>query len=137
MAIPSGLIPSDEKREIDKKKLSFAVVVVLALGLPMLIGVWSGLSQLLKPGLDNEKIFVVGLLSAYKCHTNRYRMNQQKGHERLVSLMNKRSLDLSMLSDPILDKVADVYSRKLHGNCESAEASEKRTINNIYRSIGG
>ena len=136
MVIPTSLIPSDEKREIDKKKLIFALLTGSFLIVPLLLGLYSGLSQVLKAGLEPEKIYVVGLLSSYKCHTERYGLSKQEGRNTLISLMDKNSLNHTMLSDPSLNKVAEIYAKKLRNKCESAEISEERTINNIYRSLG-
>ena len=60
MAIPNALIPSDEKRSVNKPRLVFAVVVI---GLFALATVGSLISVVLKqftPALTDEDVVVVG-----------------------------------------------------------------------------
>ena len=47
MVIPVGLIPSDEKKEVDKRKLAFALLGSIVFFVPLGIGLFEGLRPLM------------------------------------------------------------------------------------------
>ena len=135
MAIPISLIPSDEKKEIDKKKLAFAVAVVFVMFVPLLIGLFSGLKSLLKPPLTPREVFVAGLLSAYKCQVSRGAVSPSEGKVLLQDIFQKSSLDAALIEDPDLNSIAGSLSSRLDGNCSSVGLDEEAFLNGAYRRL--
>jgi len=78
-----GLIPSDEKKEVNKRKLAFAVLVSIGFFVPLGVGLFEGLRSLMKPPLTPRQVFISGALSAYKCQVFRGRVSPAEGRARL------------------------------------------------------
>ena len=135
MAIPISLIPSDEKKEIDIKKLAFAVAVAVVMFVPLLIGLISGLKSLLKPPLTQREVFVAGLLSAYKCQVSRGAVSPSEGKVLLQDIFQKNSLDAALIEDPDLNSIAGSLSSRLDGNCSSDGLDEEDFLNAAYRRL--
>lgn len=134
MAIPNSLIPSDEKKPIDKKKLAFAITITSMLVLPLFIGIISGLTSLLKSPLEDEKIFVIGLLSAFKCQLDNGNISPEKGQKILKEIASKHDLNINIFADNDLNRVASFYSKTLDKTCSSTVRDEKKEISRIYQS---
>ena len=133
MVIPISLIPSDEKKKIDKKKLAFAVAVSVVMFVPLLIGLFSGLRSLLKPSLTPREVFVAGLLSAYKCQVSRGAVSPSEGKALLQDIFQKNKLDVGLIDHPDLNSIAGSLSSKLDGNCSSVGLDEESFLNAAYR----
>ena len=133
MVIPSSLIPSDERKPINKKRLFFASVVGSLLVLPVVIGLFSGLAAFLSPPLPQDKVFVVGLLAAFQCQVKQGRMTSERGGEILSQVARKNQLDPSVLQSRLLVNLANLYSQKLNPDCSKNVANEAEEIQRIYR----
>ena len=135
MVIPLSLIPSDEKKEIDKRKLAFAVIVSLVMFVPLLIGLFSGLKSLLKPPLTPREVFVSGLLSAYKCQVSRGAVSPNEGKALLEDIFKENSLDVALINDPDLNSIAGSLSTRLDDQCSSGGMDEEAFLNAAYRRL--
>ena len=135
MAIPAGLIPSEEKKEIDKRKLAFAVLVSIVFFIPLGVGFFEGLRSLMKPPLTPRQVFVSGALSAYKCQVFRGRISPAEGRARLEKIFEINSLDPSVVDDPLMNDIAGVFAQMLDVNCSSVGMDEAVALNGIYRRL--
>ena len=135
MVIPSNLIPSDERKPINKKRFFFASVVGGLLALPVFIGLFSGLATFFSPPLPEDQVFVVGLLAAFQCQVKYGRMTPEKGGEILSKVARANQLDPSVLESPLLVNLANLYSQKLNPDCSKSVVSEAEKIQEIYRKI--
>ena len=135
MAIPVGLIPSGGKKEVDKRKLAFAVLISIGFFIPLGVGFFEGLSSLMKPPLTPRQVFVSGALSAYKCQVFRGRVSPAEGRARLEQIFEINSLDPSIVDDPLMNDIAGVFARMLDVNCSSVGMDEVVALNRIYRRL--
>ena len=135
MTIPVGLIPSEEKKEVDKKKLAFAVLVSIVFFIPLGVGFSEGLRSLMKPPLTPRQVFVSGALSAYKCQVFRGRVSPAEGRARLEQIFEINSLDPSVVDDPLMNDIAGVFAQMLDVSCSSAGMDEVVALNRIYRRL--
>ena len=135
MVIPVGLIPSDEKKEVNKRKLAFAVLVSIGFFIPLGVGLFEGLRSLMKPPLTPRQVFISGALSAYKCQVFRGRVSPAEGRARLEKIFEINSLDPSIVDDPLMNDIAGVFSQMLDVNCSSAGMDEVVALNRIYRRL--
>ena len=135
MAIPVGLIPSEEKKEVDKRKLAFAVLIAIVFFIPLGVGFFEGLRSLLKPPLTPRQVFVSGALSAYKCQVFRGRISPAEGRARLEKIFEINSLDPSVVDDPLMNDIAGVFAQMLDVSCSSAGMDEVVALNGIYRRL--
>ena len=133
MAIPVGLIPSEEKKEVDKRKLAFAVLTSIIFFIPLGVGLFEGLRSLMKPPLTPRQVFVSGALSAYKCLVFRGRVSPAEGRARLEKIFEINSLDPSIVDDPLMNDIAGVFAQMLDVSCSSAGMDEVVALNRIYR----
>ena len=133
MVIPSSLIPSDERKPINNKRLFFASVVGSLLVLPVVIGLFSGLASFFSPPLPRDKVFVVGLLAAFQCQVKQGRMTPKKGSEILSQVARANQLDPSVLQSRLLVNLANLYSKKLNSDCSKSVANESEEIQRIYK----
>ncbi|OUT95625.1 MAG: hypothetical protein CBB92_11365 [Flammeovirgaceae bacterium TMED32] len=134
MTIPTSLIPEDEKKPINKKRLAVAITVISMLVLPLAIGIVSGLTSLLKAPVEDDKIFAIGVLSAFKCQLDNGYISSAKGQAILEEIASKNNIDRKVFEDSDLRKVAILYSKTLDKGCFSTVRNEKEAINKIYRS---
>lgn len=134
MTIPNSLIPSEEQKPINKKRLAFAITITSMLVLPLIIGIVSGLTSFFKPPLEDEKIFVVGLLSAYKCQLENGKISTARGQKILEEISSKHNLQSNIFADNDLREVASIYSKTLDQSCSSTVRNEKKAISKIYHS---
>ena len=135
MAIPVGLIPSEEKKEVDKRKLAFAVLTSIIFFIPLGVGFFEGLRSLMKPPLTPRQIFVSGALSAYKCQVFRGRVSPAEGRARLEKIFEINSLDPSIVDDPLMNDIAGVFAQMLDVSCSSVGMDEVVALNRIYRRL--
>ena len=135
MVIPAGLIPSDEKKEFDKRKLAFAVFVSAVLFVPLVIGLFEGLGSLMKPPLTPRQVFISGALSAYKCQVVRGRVSPDEGRVRLEKMFEMNSLDPSLVDDPGMNRIAGVFAQMLDKSCSSAGMDEEKMLNQVHRQL--
>ena len=135
MAIPVGLIPKEEKREIDKRKLAFAALVSFVFFIPLGVGLFEGLRSLMKPPLTPHQVFIAGALSAYKCQVFRGRVSPAEGRARLERIFEINSLDPSIIDDSKMNDIAGVFAQKLDLSCSSVGMDEELVLNKIYRRL--
>ena len=135
MVIPAGLIPSDEKKEVNKRKLAFAVLVSIGFFIPLGVGLFEGLRSLMKPPLTPRQVFISGALSAYKCQVFRGRVSPAEGRARLERIFKINSLDPSIVDDPGMNDIAGVFAQMLDVNCSSVGMDEEVVLNRIYRRL--
>ena len=135
MAIPVGLIPSEEKKEVDKRKLAFAVLISIVFFFPLGVGFFEGLRSLMKSPLTPRQVFVSGALSAYKCQVFRGRVSPAEGRARLEKLFEINSLDPSIVDDPLMNDIAGVFAQMLDVSCSSSGMDEVVALNRIYRRL--
>ena len=135
MVIPAGLIPSDEKKEVNKRKLAFAVLVSIGFFIPLGVGLFEGLRSLMKPPLTPRQVFISGALSAYKCQVFRGRVSAAEGRARLERIFKINSLDPSIVDDPGMNDIAGVFAQMLDVNCSSVGMDEEVVLNRIYRRL--
>ena len=135
MVIPVGLIPSDEKKEVDKKKLAFAVLVSIVFFIPLGVGLFEGWRSLMKPPLTPRQVFISGALSAYKCQVFRGRISSAEGRTRLERIFEINSLDPSIVDDPGMNDIAGIFAQMLDVNCSSVGMDEEVVLNRIYRRL--
>ena len=135
MVIPVGLIPSDEKKEVNKRKLAFAVLVSIGFFVPLGVGLFEGLRSLMKPPLTPRQVFISGALSAYKCQVFRGRVSPAEGRARLERVFEINSLDPSIVDDPGMNDIAGIFAQMLDVNCSSVGMDEELVLNRIYRRL--
>ena len=135
MAIPVCLIPKEEKREIDKRKLAFAALVSFVFFIPLGVGLFEGLRSLMKPPLTPREVFIAGALSACKCQVFRGRVSPAEGRARLEQIFEIHSLDPSIIDDPKMNGIAGVFAQMLDSNCSSVGMDEEVVLNKIYRRL--
>ena len=135
MAIPVSLIPKEEKREIDKRKLAFAALVSFVFFIPLGVGLFEGLRSLMKPPLTPRQVFIAGALSAYKCQVFRGRVSPAEGRARLERIFEINSLDPSIIDDSKMNDIARVFAQKLDLSCSSVGMDEEVVLNKIYRRL--
>ena len=135
MAIPVGLIPKEEKKEIDKRKLAFAALVSFVFFIPLGVGLFEGLRSLMKPPLTPHQVFIAGALSAYKCQVFRGRVSPAEGRARLQRLFEINSLDPSIIDDSKMNDIAGVFAQMLDLSCSSVGMDEEVVLNKIYRRL--
>ena len=135
MVIPVDLIPSDEKKEVDKRKLAFALLGSIVFFVPLGIGLFEGLRPLMKPPLTPRQVFISGALSAYKCQVFRGRVSPAEGRARLERIFEINSLDPSIVDDPGMNDIAEIFAQMLDVNCSSVGMDEELVLNRIYRRL--
>ena len=135
MVIPVGLIPSDEKKEVNKRKLAFAVLVSIGFFVPLGVGLFEGLRSLMKPPLTPRQVFISGALSAYKCQVFRGRVSPDEGRARLEQIFEINSLDSTIIDDPEMNNIAGIFAQMLDVNCSSVGMDEELALNRIYRRL--
>ena len=135
MAIPNALIPSDEKRSVNKPRLVFAVVVI---GLFALATVGSLISVVLKqftPALTDEDVVVVGYLAAFQCQKQQGRITDAQGRKILQDLVKGNGIDASILQRSMVVKTADLYAQSLDESCGSGDRDEGKEIRQLSEQV--
>ena len=128
MAIPNALIPSDEKRSVNKPRLIFAVVVVGLFGLATVGSLVSVVLKQFTPALTDEEVVVVGYLAAFQCQKQNGRISDVQGRSILQDLMSKNGMDSSILQRPIVVKTAGLYVKSLDQSCSAGHLDESKEI---------
>ena len=134
MAIPNSLIPSDKKKSINKKRLIFAISVTTILAIPLVAGIFSGFISMFKSPPEEEKIFAIGVLSAFKCQLDKGNISSEKGQTILKEIASKNGLDSKIFENSDLKRAANFYSKTLDKTCSRTVRDEKQAIIQIYHS---
>ena len=135
MAIPNALIPSDEKRSVNKPRLIFAVVVVGLFGFATVGSLVSVVLKQFTPALTNEEVVVVGYLAAFQCQKQNGRISDVQGRSILQDLMSKNSMDSSLLQRPIVVKTAGLYIKSLDQSCSAGNRDESKEIRQLSEQV--
>ena len=135
MAIPNALIPSDEKRSVNKPRLIFAVVVIGLFGLATVGSLVSVVLKQFTPALTNEEVVVVGYLAAFQCQKQNGRISDVQGRSILQDLMGKNGMDSSLLQRPIVVKTAGLYVKSLDQSCSAGNRDESKEIRQLSEQV--
>ena len=135
MAIPNALIPSDEKRSVNKPRRIFAVVVVGLFGLATVGSLVSVVLKQFTPALTNEEVVVVGYLAAFQCQKQNGRISDVQGRSILQDLMGKNGMDSSLLQRPIVVKTAGLYVKSLDHSCSAGNRDESKEIRQLSEQV--
>ena len=135
MAIPNALIPSDEKRSVNKPRLIFAVVVVGLFGFATVGSLVSVVLKQFTPALTDEEVVVVGYLAAFQCQKQNGRISDVQGRSILQDLMGKNGMDSSLLQRPIVVKTAGLYVKSLDQSCSAGNRDESKEIRHFSEQV--
>ena len=135
MAIPNALIPSDEKRSVNKPRLAFAVVVIGLFGLATVGSLISVVLKQFTPALTDEDVVVVGYLAAFQCQKQQGRITDAQGRKILQNLVKGNGMDASILQRPMVVKTADFYAQSLDESCGSGDRDEVKEIRQLSEQV--
>ena len=135
MAIPNALIPSDEKRSVNKPRLVFAVVVIGLFGLATVGSLISVVLKQFTPALTDEDVVVVGYLAAFQCQKQQGRITDAQGRKILQDLVKGNGIDASILQRPMVVKTADLYAQSLDESCGSGDRDEGKEIRQLSEQV--
>ena len=135
MAIPNALIPSDEKRSVNKPRLVFAVVVIGLFGLATVGSLISVVLKQFTPALTDEDVVVVGYLAAFQCQKQQGRITDVQGQKILQDLVKGNGMDASILRRPMVVKTADLYAQSLDESCGSGDRDEGKEIRQLSEQV--
>ena len=135
MAIPNALIPSDEKRSVNKPRLIFAVVVIGLFSLATVGSLFSVVLKQFTPALTDEEVVVVGYLAAFECQKQNGRISDAQGRGILQDLMQKNGMDVSVLQRPIVIKTAGLYVGSLDQSCSAGDHDEIKEIRRLAERV--
>lgn len=135
MAIPNALIPSDEKRSVNKPRLVFAVVVIGLFGLATVGSLISVVLKQFTPALTDEDVVVVGYLAAFQCQKQQGRITDAQGRKILQDLVKGNGMDASILQRPMVVKTADLYAQSLDESCGSGDRDEGKEIRQLSEQV--
>ena len=135
MAIPTALIPSDEKRSVNKPRLVFAVVVIGLFGLATVGSLISVVLKQFTPALTDEDVVVVGYLAAFQCQKQQGRITDAQGRKILQNLVKGNGMDASILQRPMVVKTADFYAQSLDESCGSGDRDEVKEIRQLSEQV--
>ena len=135
MAIPTALIPSDEKRSVNKPRLVFAVVVIGLFGLATVGSLISVVLKQFTPALTDEDVVVVGYLAAFQCQKQKGRITDAQGRKILQDLVKGNGMDASILQRPMVVKTADLYAQSLDESCGSGDRDEGKEIRQLSEQV--
>ena len=135
MAIPNALIPSDEKRSVNKPRLVFAVVVIGLFGLATVGSLVSVVLKQFTPALTDEDVVVVGYLAAFQCHKQKGRITDAQGRKILHDLFKGNGMDASVLQRPMVVKTADLYAQSLDESCGAGDRAEGKEIRQLSEQL--
>ena len=108
--IPDSLIPSDERKPVNRKTLVFAGIVALLFAIPFALLPLSGSLGSKKAKLLSSELLWVGFLSAYFCQVNSSRLSPEQGRVILKNLITANSLPGSVVENKILHDVCLLYT---------------------------
>ena len=129
MAIPNALIPSDEKRAVNKPRLIFAVVVIGLFGIATVGSLVSVVFKQFTPALTDEEVVVVGYLAAFQCQKQNGRISDAQ------DLMSENGMDATVLQRPIVVKTADLYVSSLDQSCGAGDRDESMEIRRLSEQV--
>ena len=135
MAIPNALIPSDEKRSVNKPRLVFAVVVIGLFGLATVGSLISVVLKQFTPALTDEDVVVVGYLAAFQCQKQKGRITDAQGRKILQDLVKGDGMDASVLQRPMVVKTADLYAQSLDESCGTGDRDEDKEIRQLSEQV--
>ena len=135
MAIPNALIPSDEKRSVNKPRLVFAVVVIGLFGLATVGSLISVVLKQFTPALTDEEVVVVGYLAAFQCQKQKGRITDAQGRKILQDLVKGNGMDASVLQRPMVVKTADLYAQSLDESCGAGNRDEDKEIRQLSEQL--
>ena len=135
MAIPNALIPSDEKRSVNKPRLVFAVVVIGLFGLATVGSLVSVVFKQFTPALTDEDVVVVGYLAAFQCQKQKGRISDAQGRKILQDLVKGTGMDASVLQRPMVVETADLYAQRLDASCGSGDRDESKEIRQLSEKV--
>ena len=135
MAIPNALIPTDEKRSVNKPRLVFAVVVIGLFGLATVGSLISVVLKQFTPALTDEDVVVVGYLAAFQCQKQQGRITDAQGRKILQNLVKGNGMDASILQRPMVVKTADFYAQSLDESCGSGDHDEVKEIRQLSEQV--
>lgn len=135
MAIPNALIPSDEKRAVNKPRLIFAVVVIGLFGIATVGSLVSVVLKQFAPALTDEEVVVVGYLAAFQCQKQNGRISDAQGRSILQDLMSENGMNATVLQRPIVVKTADLYVSSLDQSCGVGDRDESMEIRRLSEQV--
>ena len=135
MAIPNALIPSDEKRSVNKPRLVFAVVVIGLFGLATVGSLISVVLKQFTPALTDEEVVVVGYLAAFQCQKQKGRITDAQGRKILQDLVKGNGMDARVLQRPMVVKTADLYTQSLDESCGAGNRDEDKEIRQLSEQV--
>ena len=135
MAIPNALIPSDEKRSVNKPRLVFAVVVIGLFGLATVGSLVSVVLKQFTPALTDEDVVVVGYLAAFQCQKQKGRITDAQGRKILQDLVKGSGMDASVLQRPMVVETADLYAQRLDPSCGAGDRDETKEIRQLSEKV--
>ena len=135
MAIPNALIPSDEKRSVNKPRLVFAVVVIGLFGLATVGSLVSVVLKQFTPPLTDEDVVVVGYLAAFQCQKQKGRITDAQGRKILQDLVKGNGMDASILQRPMVVETADLYAQRLDPSCGAGDRDETKEIRQLSEKV--
>lgn len=135
MAIPNALIPSDEKRSVNKPRLVFAVVVIGLFGLATVGSLVSVVLKQFTPPLTDEDVVVVGYLAAFQCQKQKGRITDAQGRKILQDLVKGSGMDASVLQRPMVVETADLYAQRLDPSCGAGDRDETKEIRQLSEKV--
>ena len=133
--IPASLIPSSERKHVDRKTLFFAGVIVLLFVAPLALLPLSDSFRSKKTKLSSDELLWIGLLSAYFCQVNSSRLSPEKGSGILDKLITTNSLTRSIIENEILRDVALLNSQTFSKECSPMRPDGDNGISEIYARI--
>ena len=135
MAIPNALIPSDEKRSVNKPRLVFAVVVIGLFGLATVGSLVSVVLKQFTPPLTDEDVVVVGYLAAFQCQKQKGRITDAQGRKILQDLVKGSGMDASVLQRPMVVETANLYAQRLDPSCGAGDRDETKEIRQLSEQL--
>ena len=134
MVIPQALIPTEERRSINKVKLVITISITTLLALGTMGSLVIRVINDSKPAIGDKERLLVGYLSAFTCQKQFGRIKDDKGQAILSSLMKANDIDPVLLRDSLILKTAAIYTQYLDDNCQAVAINEPEEINKIYKS---
>ena len=133
--IPESLIPSDERKPVNRKTLVFAGIVALLFAIPFALLPLSGSLGSKKAKLSSNELLWVGFLSAYFCQVNSSRLSPEQGRVILKNLITANSLPRSVVENKILRDVALLNSQTFSNECSPTRPDGDNGISEIYARV--
>ena len=133
--VPASLIPSGERKPVNRKTLVFAGIVALLFAIPFALLPLSGSLGSKKAKLSSNELLWVGFLSAYFCQVNGSRLSPEQGRVILKNLITANSLPGSVVENKILRDVALLNSQTFSNECSPTRPDGDNGISEIYARV--